>query len=188
MRILENLSNIWANATYPFLIYQGLDLHFNQVATQQLIDLNEIKKGDVVAIIGDFNAQSIMTLLRLMDMAVTIVPLTVDTRHEHEYFFESAFVDVIIEDHKVKRRVHEGGHAYIEKLRNLQHSGLVLFSTGTTGRPKAILHDLTLFLKRFETPRPTLRTLNFLLFDHITSEAAICCAACLLTISLARLR
>ena len=29
------------------------------------------------------------------------------------------------------------------------------------------MHDLTLFLKRFNTPRPTLRTLAFLLFDHI---------------------
>jgi acyl-CoA synthetase (AMP-forming)/AMP-acid ligase II len=29
------------------------------------------------------------------------------------------------------------------------------------------LHDLTLFMQRFETPRPTLKTINFLLFDHI---------------------
>ena len=43
----------------------------------------------------------------------------------------------------------------------------MLFSTGTTGRPKAILHDLTFFMQRFETPRPTLKTINFLLFDHI---------------------
>ena len=44
---------------------------------------------------------------------------------------------------------------------------LFCFPTGTTGRPKAILHDLSYFLKRFDTPRPTLRTINFLLFDHI---------------------
>jgi long-chain acyl-CoA synthetase len=68
---------------------------------------------------------------------------------------------------QVKRRTHKQKHELVEKLRQLEHAGLVLFSTGTTGRPKAILHDLTLFLKRFETPRPTFRTINFLLFDHI---------------------
>jgi long-chain acyl-CoA synthetase len=167
MKIIEKLSSIWRGASYPFLIYKGLDLYFSEITTQKLIDLSEVKKGDVVAIIGDFNPQSIMTLLRLIDMEVTIVPLTVDTQHEHEYFFEAALVDVVIEGEKVQRRTHAENHEYIDKLRELKHSGLVLFSTGTTGRPKAILHDLTLFLKRFETPRPTLRTINFLLFDHI---------------------
>ncbi len=126
-----------------------------------------IHQGDVVAIIGDFDPASILSLLRLIDLGVVVVPLTVETKREHEYFFESALVDVIIDETGVKRRFHSQKHDLIEKLRENGHAGLVLFSTGTTGRPKAILHDLTLFLKRFETPRPTLRTINFLLFDHI---------------------
>ncbi len=73
----------------------------------------------------------------------------------------------MVEGNSVKRLNHDRKHNFIEQLREEKHAGLVLFSTGTTGRPKAILHDLTLFMQRFETPRPTLKTINFLLFDHI---------------------
>jgi long-chain acyl-CoA synthetase len=140
---------------------------FSQIAEQSPIDLSLIKQGDVVAIIGDFNPPSILTLLQLIDLGVIVVPLTIETVHEHEYFFESSHVDVIIRDGLVSRRSHSSRHELIDFLRSKRHSGLVLFSTGTTGRPKAILHDLNVFLMRFETPRPTLRTINFLLFDHI---------------------
>jgi acyl-CoA synthetase (AMP-forming)/AMP-acid ligase II len=167
MKLLDKLSEIWKGVEYPFLIHKGDELRFLEIANQSPIDLSEVRKGDVVAIIGDFNPASILTLLRLIDIGVVVVPLTVETKHEHEYFFESALVDVVIEGDQVKRRAHAKKHEFIEKLRQLEHAGLVLFSTGTTGRPKAILHDLTLFFKRFETPRPTLRTINFLLFDHI---------------------
>lgn len=167
MKLLDKLSKIWEGVDYPFLIHKDAELYFSEIAKQTLIDLSEIRKTDVVAIIGDFNPASILTLLRLIDIGVVVVPLTIETRHEHEYFFESALVDVVIEGTKVRRRAHEQKHEFIEKLRRLDHAGLILFSTGTTGRPKAILHDLTLFLRRFETPRPTLRTINFLLFDHI---------------------
>ena len=167
MKILEKLADIWNGIDYPFLIHKGDKLRFSEIASQSTVDLSNVRKGDVVAIIGDFNPSSILTLLRLIDIGVVVVPLTVETRHEHEYFFESALVDVVIDGTDVKRRSHSQKHEFIEKLRELGHAGLVLFSTGTTGRPKAILHNLTLFLKRFETPRPTLKTINFLLFDHI---------------------
>lgn len=167
MKVLEKLGKIWGGIDYPFLIHKGDELRFCEIANQSPIDLSGVRKGDVVAIIGDFNPSSILTLLRLIDIGVIVVPLTIETRAEHEYFFDSALVDVVIEGGEAKRRHHNQKHGFIEALRERGHAGLVLFSTGTTGRPKAILHDLTLFLKRFETPRPTLRTINFLLFDHI---------------------
>ena len=167
MNIMEKLTERWRDVDYPFLVHSSGELRFSEIAEHKAVDISEVKNGDVVALIGDFDPQSILTLLQLIDKNVILVPLTVDTRTQHEYFFESALVDVVIEGEEVKRITHSKNHEILESLRSKEHAGLVLFSTGTTGRPKAILHDLTIFMKRFETPRPTLKTINFLLFDHI---------------------
>ena len=129
--------------------------------------MDSIKSGDVVALIGDFDPLSISTLLNLIDKKVILVPLTKHTKSQHEYFFEQALVDIVIEDGFISRIKHSKKNELINQLRESNRAGLVLFSTGTSGKPKAILHDLNIFLKRFETARPTLKTINFLLFDHI---------------------
>jgi len=167
MDIIRKLKERWEEIDYPFLIHANGELRFSEITDQESVDLSEVKSGDVVALIGDFDPQSILTLLQLIDKNVILVPVTDDTKAQHDYFFESALVDVVVKGNLVTRLKHNHKHQFIDTLREQNHAGLVLFSTGTTGRPKAILHDLTLFMQRFDTPRPTFKTINFLLFDHI---------------------
>lgn len=167
MDILENLNVRWKGIDSPFLIHSTGKLYFNEISKQKTADLSNIKSGDVVALIGDFDPRSILTLFKLLNKRVILLPLTIDTRPQHKYYFDSALVDHVIEGTTIYHIKHNKSHELITQLRKKKHPGLIFFSTGTTGRPKAILHDFSLFLKKFETPRPTLKTINFLLFDHI---------------------
>jgi long-chain acyl-CoA synthetase len=168
MELLKELAERGASRRGPFLIGGDFELTLADLLGNDDTDISSVRSGDVVALIGDFDAPSLSTLLRLIDRGVVLVPLTEATRPEHEYFFEAAGVDVVIERGMVCRRSEpRSTHPLLVHLRQSGHAGLVLFSSGTTGRPKAILHDFTHFLARYRTPRPTLRTLNFLLFDHI---------------------
>ncbi|MFK7738093.1 MAG: fatty acid--CoA ligase family protein [Pirellulaceae bacterium] len=166
--LIDELQNRYLGCDEPVLITQDSALRPSDVLQldQELYD--SIEPGDVVALIGDFEAKSIRRMLTILSKGCIYVPLTEDTKPQHEYFIQAAMVDVVVSGDGIERvRKERAVDQQLSVLRESGHAGLVLFSSGTTGQPKAILHDFEVFLNRFRTPRPTLRTLNFLLFDHI---------------------
>jgi long-chain acyl-CoA synthetase len=128
--------------------------------------------GRVVSIEGDYGLESVAAFLALADAGHVIVPLSPDSSAHHDAFRATASVEYRIFVHDADGAVvHPTGvaaaHPFYEGLRADGHPGLVLFSSGSSGQPKAAVHDLTRLLQKFKVPRQRYRTLVFLLLDHI---------------------
>lgn len=167
MSIKEDLLSRSENPDAPLIIASGASLSLRDIASARAVR-HDLRPGEVVALVGDLNAGSISTLIELLDLGITVMPLTRANQAEHDYFFEAGRVNAVIADGTFRRMpVARQKHPLQEKLEAKGHPGLILFTSGSTGKPKAILHDFSTFLERYRHPRPALTTLNFLLFDHI---------------------
>jgi long-chain acyl-CoA synthetase len=106
-----------------------------------------------------------------VDRQAILVPQSSATRAGRERKDSIAEVEAYFyvdraDDVRFEQTGRTAAHRLYRDLRRREHPGIVLFSSGTSGEPKAAVHDLTLLLEKFELPRPALATLAFLLFDH----------------------
>ncbi len=131
-----------------------------------------IGRGVVLALEGDYSPRACALLLALIDRDAIVVPLTRTVEAHREEFLGIAEVEWVLSFDETDnvRPEHRGGppgHPLLRQLIEAGEPGLVLFSSGSTGKSKAVLHNFHQLLEKFKVPRQRMTTLTFLLLDHI---------------------
>ena len=139
---------------------------------QKQLDASGVNPGQVVALEGDYSPQTVALLLALIDRATIAVPLTQSVEAHRVEFMDIAEVQVAVTFDAADEWQIEHRHVAVTNLLTHQlitqgQPGLVLFSSGSTGKSKAALHNFTAILEKFKVRRHCLCTLTFLLLDHI---------------------
>lgn len=135
------------------------------------IEAEGIGPGAVVSLESDFSPEAVALFLALADRRCVIVPLTASVEAQKPHFRRIAEVEMTVRMSDGGTRFlptgAEAGHELLARVREREHPGLIFFTSGSTGEPKAALHDLVPLLEKFKVRRHSKRTIAFLLFDHI---------------------
>ena len=158
---------VWRNRVFDYrwlldrIAYWGAELEQRTVTSRPVVMLE-----------GDYSPNSLALLLALVRQGCIVVPLTEQARSKRDEY--AAIVKAECRFHvadddgvEFERLGYDGRHPLYERLRQDEHPGLVLFSSGSSGVPKAAVHDVERLLQKFSRRRRNLRTLTFLLYDHI---------------------
>jgi long-chain acyl-CoA synthetase len=157
---------IWKENSYD---YKWLINDIEECNT--LLESYDIENGEVVALEGDFTPRSISLLLALIQKSCLVIPLVYSNAIKQNQLLEISNAESIIRVDKYDNVTFEKistkkENEYYSILRAREHPGLILFTSGTSGEPKAAVHDFVYLLEKFKRKRHALRTLNFLMFDH----------------------
>jgi acyl-coenzyme A synthetase/AMP-(fatty) acid ligase len=135
-------------------------------------DQRGVGRGTVVTIEGAYLPEVCAAMLALIDRGAIVVPLGSLPEAKRNQFLDVAQVEVIVRvDGGEKRHSQHTGRAaeneLYDQLRRDSRPGLVLFSSGTSGRSKASVLDFAKVLDRYDDQSRSRRILAFLSLDHI---------------------
>ena len=158
---------VWHDQVFTYKdVLKGMKLWSRELDAQGLRSVN------VVGLEGDYSLNACALFLALIQRKAIIVPLTKAVGTRREEFLEIAEVQLVFtfddsDNLKVEKRNVNVSNSITQQLINMNEPGLVLFSSGSTGKNKAALHNFAKLLEKFKTPRYRMSAINFLLFDHI---------------------
>ncbi|MBW1800905.1 MAG: long-chain fatty acid--CoA ligase [Deltaproteobacteria bacterium] len=157
---------------YNDTVYLYEDLLGRVDLWKQHLKANEVTPGTVVSLIGDYSPEAVTLIIALILNRNIVVPLSPSSQTHFAEYFNIARVQYVMDLTKDSRSFEIRPE---EPLRNdifrdlIQsgRSGLILFTSGSSGRPKAVAHDFDRLLSKFLNATKRYRTLCFLMFDHI---------------------
>lgn len=147
------------------------DLSIEVERWQSRFSALKLEAGSVVGLRADYSLAAVAALLALC--ASQSIPALIPRDRPAEDYLTDADTFMLLqidEDGTYSYRdvtQRPGSHPLLDALRATGEGGLIIFTSGSTGRPKATLHSLERFLQKFDRPGRSLRTLAFLLFDHV---------------------
>jgi long-chain acyl-CoA synthetase len=126
----------------------------------------------IIGLESDFSPETIAILFVLIYKKCIIVPLDINNRLKNDNKCKIAQIEILIrvvDENCIEiesLNSNESINDFYTELIDLKDPGLVLFTSGSSGVPKAAVHNFRKLLKKFEERRRSLLTINFLLFDH----------------------
>ncbi|MWC29876.1 class I adenylate-forming enzyme family protein [Paenibacillus sp. MMS18-CY102] len=158
---------VWKDVafTYGWLL-QRIDQMKNEMAEAGI-------ERAIVSLEEDYSPYAIAALFALLELNCIVIPLDrklVEAKKE-EYIS-------IAEAHARIQDVEEHAHMRVLRHEGVQHplllamleegaAGLIIFSSGSTGKSKAAVHRADRLLRKYTNAGRALRTIPFMMFDHI---------------------
>ena len=157
------------------VVLRGVSISYGDLITEvsyqsKWLLNNNIQPGEAVILLGDYSHLAISMLLALIERDCILIPLTPDAFDSLQGSFDdvspSWIIDVTGNTQTLQSLEASNVPSLYQTIKNRNVPGLVLFTSGSSGKPKAVVHDFSKLLDKFHLVRPAMITLNFLLFDH----------------------
>ena len=170
------LNEFKSYGSQPALIWNESYFSYNQLLDRIEYwrkELDNFHSGLIVGLESDFSPETVSLLFVLIEKKAVIVPFDSNQSLKQVKKKEISQLDYLIIVDKEERVSINKVESFSQEKNNLfkiifekEVSGLLLFTSGSSGEPKGALHDFSKLLSKFQVKRRSLLTINFLLFDH----------------------